>query len=325
MNSSDSKSQVEFVTIDDEQSGQRIDNFLVTRLKGVPKSAVYRMIRKGEVRVNKGRIKPEYKLQAGDWVRVPPARTRSADPAAQVVSQRVKSLLESAILYEDEQLLVVNKPSGMAVHGGSGISQGVIEALRTLRPQQRFLELVHRLDRDTSGCLMVAKKRSMLKKLHEDLRDGRMEKTYQALLHGRWKGRQHSIDAPLKKFHLASGERIVRVAADGKPSLTRFRQVHLYDCATLVEAQPVSGRTHQIRVHAQFAGHAIAGDDKYLHRDLHEVFVQKGLNRLFLHAARLVIPDMGGKKRVFEAPLPAELQQVLQAMAEVDSSSTGEQ
>lgn len=303
--------KVQLVDIGPEHAGQRIDNFLVTRLKGVPKSAIYRMIRKGEVRVNKGRTKPEYKLAEGDSVRVPPARTAQKDEAPAFIGDQLKSSLESAILYEDGGLIVLNKPSGLAVHGGSGVSLGVIEALRVIRPQQKFLELVHRLDRDTSGILLIAKKRSVLKQLHDDLREGRVEKTYLALVHGRWNGRQHRIEAPLKKFDLASGERVVRVSQEGKPSLTHFTQVRLFDQATLVEAKPVTGRTHQIRVHAQFAGHPIAGDDKYLPREHNVFFVDKGLKRLFLHAFRIEFNDSEGKRVKFEAPLPAELQTLL--------------
>ncbi|MEE2732724.1 MAG: 23S rRNA pseudouridine(955/2504/2580) synthase RluC [Pseudomonadota bacterium] len=307
MSSTDKRPSVAMVTVTEDQHGQRLDNFLVSRLKGVPKSAIYRMIRKGEVRVNKGRTKPEYKLSQGDLVRVPPARTKPVTEAAPFVGDSLKSQLEAAILYEDDGLIVINKPSGLAVHGGSGVSLGVIEALRQMRPAQRFLELVHRLDRDTSGCLMVAKKRSVLKKLHDDLRQGNMQKTYLALLWGRWNGLEHRIEAPLRKFQLASGERIVRVSADGKPSLTLFRQLELYSNATLVEAKPVTGRTHQIRVHAQFAGHPIAGDDKYLHREQAGYFEEKGLKRLFLHAAGLELEDAAGQKRVFNAPMPEEL------------------
>lgn len=303
--------KVQLVDIGPDHAGQRIDNFLLARLKGVPKSAVYRMIRKGEVRVNKGRTKPEYKLAEGDSVRVPPARTAQKDEGPAFIGDQLKKQLELAILHEDGGLIVLNKPSGLAVHGGSGVSLGVIEALRAMRPQQKFLELVHRLDRDTSGILLIAKKRSVLKQLHDDLREGRVDKTYLALVAGRWNGRQHRIEAPLKKFDLASGERVVRVSQEGKPSLTHFTQVRLYEQATLVEASPVTGRTHQIRVHAQFAGHPIAGDDKYISREQNSFFVEKGLKRLFLHAFRIEFNDLEGKGVRFEAPLPAELQSVL--------------
>lgn len=306
--------KVQLVDIGAEQAGQRIDNFLLTRLKGVPKSAIYRMIRKGEVRVNKGRIKPEYKLVEGDSVRVPPARTAQKDEAPAFIGDQLKKLLESAILHEDGGLIVLNKPSGLAVHGGSGVSLGVIEALRVVRPQQKFLELVHRLDRDTSGVLLVAKKRSVLKQLHDDLREGRVHKTYLALLFGRWNGRQHKVEAPLKKFDLASGERVVRVSQEGKSSLTHFTQIRLFDQATLVEANPVTGRTHQIRVHAQFAGHPIAGDDKYISREQNAFFVERGLKRLFLHAFRIEFNNSEGERVQFEAPLPSELQSVLDKM-----------
>lgn len=319
MSSNDTPSKVAMVEVTEDQQDQRVDNFLLTRLKGVPKSAIYRMIRKGEVRVNKGRTKPEYKLQPGDMVRVPPARTKQPRSEGAFISPQLQTQLETAILHEDDGLIVINKPSGLAVHGGSGVSLGVIEALRAMRPQQKFLELVHRLDRDTSGCLMIAKKRSVLKKLHQDLRDDRMNKTYVALLWGRWKGRQHRVEAPLKKFHLASGERVVRVSTEGKPSLTLFRQMRLFEQATLVEAKPVTGRTHQIRVHAQHAGHPIAGDDKYLLREQNQYFLDHGLKRLFLHAAKLEI-DLGeGNRQVFEAPLPEDLNRVLEALAGVDS------
>lgn len=318
MSSNVTPTKVAFVEITEDHLDQRLDNFLLARLKGVPKSAIYRMIRKGEVRINKGRTKPEYKLQIGDMVRVPPVRTKSTSSADQFVGDGLKSQLEAAILYEDDGLIVINKPSGLAVHGGSGLSLGAIEALRSIRPQQKYLELVHRLDRDTSGCLMIAKKRSVLKQLHEDLRENRMEKTYVALLWGRWKGRQHRVEAPLKKFHLASGERVVRVSAEGKPSLTLFKQVQLFPNATLVEAKPVTGRTHQIRVHAQHAGHPIAGDDKYLLREQNEEFVENGLKRLFLHAAKLEINTGQGGKQVFEAPLPKELKAVLNKLSKLE-------
>jgi 23S rRNA pseudouridine955/2504/2580 synthase len=306
--------KVQLVDIGPEQAGQRIDNFLLTRLKGVPKSAIYRMIRKGEVRVNKGRIKPEYKLAEGDSVRVPPARTAQKDEAPAFIGDQLKNSLEKAILHEDGGLIVLNKPSGLAVHGGSGVSLGVIEALRVMRPQQKFLELVHRLDRDTSGVLLVAKKRSVLKQLHDDLREGHVHKTYLALLFGRWNGRQHKVEAPLKKFDLASGERVVRVSQEGKSSLTHFTQIRLFDQATLVEANPVTGRTHQIRVHAQFAGHPIAGDDKYISREQNAFFLEKGLKRLFLHAFRIEFNNSEGERVQFEAPLPSELQSVLDKM-----------
>ncbi len=256
--------QVRLVTIDEDNVGQRIDNFLLSKLKGVPKSMIYRIVRKGEVRVNKKRIKPEYKLAEGDQVRIPPVRVSEENyrtaPSANL--ERV-SRLEDRILFEDKHILVLNKPAGIAVHGGSGVDYGVIEALRSLRPQQKFLELVHRLDKDTSGVLLVAKKRSALKHLHDQLRHKQMQKDYQALVRGEWQKHDKVVKAPLLKLTLKSGERIVRVNTEGKASETRFKILQRYDGATLVQASPVTGRTHQIRVHCQYAGHPIACDEKY--------------------------------------------------------------
>ncbi len=312
MSTNDNRKKVEWVTIKDDYVGQRIDNYLINQLKGVPKSAIYRMIRKGEVRINKGRTKPEYKLQMDDVVRIPPAVTRP-EKKVEFVGDGFRIQIEQAILYEDQGLIVLNKPSGLAVHGGSGLNLGVIEALRLMRPNQRFLELVHRLDRDTSGCLLIAKKRSVLKELHEQMREGEIDKHYTALVHGRWTGLAHKIDAPLHKVNLASGERIVRVSPLGKPSLTEFKQLELFEGASLVEAKPITGRTHQIRVHAQFAGHAIAGDEKYLHRELNDSFVQHGLRRLFLHAHSIKC-HVSGVPLEFSAPLPADLIAVLNSL-----------
>ncbi|PCJ44872.1 MAG: 23S rRNA pseudouridine(955/2504/2580) synthase RluC [Moraxellaceae bacterium] len=304
--------KVQYITVTEDQDGQRLDNFLKSRLKGVPKSMLYRIIRKGEVRVNKKRAKPDTRIQADDIVRIPPVRMSEKSDAEPLVGSRVQHLLSERILFEDEGLIVLNKPSGIAVHGGSGLSFGVIEALRQMRPESTFLELVHRLDRETSGCLMIAKKRAVLKRLHEYLREGGMDKTYHALVVGRWKGKQHRIDAPLQKFHLASGERVVKVSRDGKDSLTKFRLLEHLDGATFVEAKPVTGRTHQIRVHTQFAGHPIAGDEKYTTREQNQLFKAAGLKRLFLHAVKIEIPDADGKKNlIIEAPLDEDLKKVL--------------
>ncbi|OUS06002.1 23S rRNA pseudouridine(955/2504/2580) synthase [Gammaproteobacteria bacterium 42_54_T18] len=300
--------KVQLVTVTDDQDGQRLDNFLKSRLKGVPKSMLYRIIRKGEVRINKKRAKPDTRVQTDDIVRIPPVRMADKDQSEPLVGSRIQNLISDRILFEDDGLIVLNKPSGIAVHGGSGLSFGVIEALRQMRPESTFLELVHRLDRETSGCLMIAKKRSVLKRLHAYLRDGGMDKTYQALVVGRWKGKQHRIDSPLQKFHLASGERVVKVSREGKASLTNFRLLEHLQGATFVEAKPVTGRTHQIRVHTQFSGHPIAGDDKYTSREQNEPFKALGLKRLFLHAAKIEIPGVDGEKAmVIEAPLDDEL------------------
>ena len=303
---------VQFVAITAENAGQRIDNFLRTQLKGVPKSMIYRILRKGEVRVNKKRVKPEYKLEDGDEVRVPPVRV--AEREEQAVSPKLDKVaaLESCILYEDDYLLVLNKPSGTAVHGGSGLSFGVIEGLRALRPDARFLELVHRLDRDTSGILLVAKKRSALRSLHEQLREKGMQKDYLALVRGDWPSHLKVVQAPLLKNILQSGERVVRVSAEGKPSETRFKVEERFGLATLVKASPVTGRTHQIRVHTLHGGHPIAFDDRYGDREFDRQLAPTGQARLFLHAAALTFthPNTGESLRM-EAPLDKALKHCL--------------
>jgi 23S rRNA pseudouridine955/2504/2580 synthase len=296
-------SGVQMLEVSPELAGQRIDNFLRTQLKGVPKTLIYRILRKGEVRVNKGRIKPEYKIQAGDIVRVPPLRLPERDepvPLAQGLLER----LEAAIIYEDKALIVLNKPAGIAVHGGSGLSFGVIEALRQLRPDAKELELVHRLDRDTSGLLMVAKKRSMLRHLHQELRGDGVDKRYMALVRGRWDTSKKQVNAPLLKNTLRSGERMVEVTEEGKDALTLFRVLRRFgDFATLVEAKPVTGRTHQIRVHARHAGHSIAGDNKYGDEEFSSVIRDLGGKRLFLHAYALKVPLPDGGQLSLEAPV----------------------
>ena len=303
---------VKIVAIADDYAGQRIDNFLRTQLKGVPKSLIYRIVRKGEVRVNKGRIKPEYKLQENDIVRVPPVRVAEKNEAPISTKLNKVAELEQQILYEDEVMLVINKPSGIAVHGGSGLSFGVIEALRALRPQARFLELVHRIDRDTSGILLVAKKRSALRSLHEQLREKVVQKDYLALVRGQWQSHVKVIKAPLLKNELASGERIVKVSEEGKPSETRFAIEERYANATLVKASPVTGRTHQIRVHTQYAGHPIALDDKYGEAEFDSKMKAVGLHRLFLHAysIRFEHPKTG-EEMLITAPLDKTLKGVL--------------
>jgi 23S rRNA pseudouridine955/2504/2580 synthase len=296
--------------VGEESSGQRIDNFLLKELKGVPKSRVYRILRKGEVRVNKGRIKPEYRLKIGDKVRIPPVRV-SEKPAPANPGQRLQRLLEQGILYEDKALLVLNKPSGLAVHGGSGVSFGVIEALRAMRPEARFLELAHRLDRDTSGCLVIAKKRSALRAFQQLLREDGMEKVYLALVKGRWQGGKRRIEAPLRKNTLRSGERVVRVSEDGKASLSIFTPETIYKDCSLMRVKLVTGRTHQVRVHAQYSGHPIAGDDKYGDAVFNREMAGFGLKRLFLHARelRFTLPEYATIH--VEAPLDENLQQIL--------------
>ncbi|SCZ58896.1 23S rRNA pseudouridine(955/2504/2580) synthase RluC [Thiohalomonas denitrificans] len=301
--------QVRETTVGEDSGGQRIDNFLLKRLKGVPKSRIYRLLRKGEVRVNRRRAKPEYRLQKGDIVRIPPVRTR--DPAAAAKpGEWVLKQVEQNILYEDDGLLVLNKPSGLAVHGGSGVSHGVIEALRALRPDARFLELAHRLDRDTSGCLVIAKKRSTLRAFHELMRNGGVDKRYLTLVQGRWRGGK--VEAPLRKNILSSGERLVKVHTAGKYALSLFSPVTLYEGASLMEVKLITGRTHQIRVHARHSGHPIAGDDKYGDSEFNRRMAGFGLKRLFLHAGLLHF-TLDTTVHV-EAPLEEGLKKILKAL-----------
>ncbi|MBU2984031.1 23S rRNA pseudouridine(955/2504/2580) synthase RluC [Saccharophagus degradans] len=305
---------VQFLTVSEDEAGQRLDNYLLARLKGVPKSLIYRVIRKGEVRVNKGRAKPERKLAGGDVVRVPPVRVAES-PEPVPISKTLKGVLDNAVIADEPGYLVVNKPAGLAVHGGSGVTLGLIEALRQAFPQYSYLELVHRLDRDTSGCILVAKKRSMLRYLQELFRgEKRIHKRYLALVIGRWPSRRNLVDAPLLRKELQSGERIVRVSLDGKPSKTEFNVVQRFgESATLVEARPITGRTHQIRVHAQHQGHPLVGDPKY-GNEVFDLSVKKlGVNRLFLHAAGLSFKNADGEQVNIEVPLPAELQSVVAA------------
>ncbi len=301
---------VRFLTVPPDLAGQRIDNFLQARLKGVPRSRIYRILRKGEVRVNKGRVKAEYRLQAGDQVRVPPIRTAEQAPPA-VAGESLRSLVEQSILYDEKGLMVINKPSGLAVHGGSGVRLGLIEVLRQMFPQSPFIELVHRLDRDTSGAIMVARKRSVLQHVQAELRAGRVGKSYLALACGKWPRGRKLAEAPLRKNTLKSGERMVSVAADGKPSQTRFQVLERFAGATLVSAEPVTGRTHQIRVHAQFVGCPLAGDSKYTPDEDNRRFRELGLKRLFLHSASVSCSLPGGESVKVEAPLSGELEAVL--------------
>ncbi len=305
--------RVRLVTIGENHDGQRLDNFLLGRLKGVPRTWVYRVLRKGEVRVNKGRRKPDYRLKIGDVVRIPPVRRTeksATDPATGLVDR-----VRQSVLFEDDALLVINKPSGIAVHGGSGLSHGVIELLRAARPDAPFLELVHRLDRETSGCLMLAKKRSALTGLQELQRQGRIEKRYLTLLHGRIRGGSWRADLPLRKNTLRGGERMVRVDPEGKPAVTRFRVLRRFAEASLVEATLETGRTHQIRVHAAAHGTPILGDAKYGDAEVNRRFRAIGLRRLFLHAAtlRIPMPRETGCLTV-EAPLAHELTQLVETL-----------
>lgn len=308
---SEIRTQVQFVDIDEDMAGQRIDNFLRNQLKNLPKSMVYRILRKGEVRVNKKRIKAEYKLQAGDIVRIPPVTIEEKQEESQPLNTKLNKVaeLEHLIIYEDDHILVLNKPSGTAVHGGSGLKFGAIEALRALRPQSRFLELVHRIDRDTSGILLVAKKRSALRHLQAQFRAKTVQKYYFALVMGQWKSSCKKVTAPLLKNEVNS---IVRVNAQGKLSETRFKIIEKFSQATLVQASPITGRTHQIRVHTQYTGHPIAWDDRYGDRRFDAYMSQVGLDRLFLHAANIKFQHPSNDQWMeVDAPMEEKLSRVL--------------
>ena len=305
-------SAVQYREIEADEAGQRVDNFLISKLKGVPKSHIYRILRKGEVRINRGRCPPDYRLKAGDVMRIPPVRLAAPDDRRALAPGRPPVL---SILFEDDDLLAVDKPAGLAVHGGSGVAWGLIEGLRARRPKARFLELVHRLDRDTSGCLLVAKRRSALLALHEQLRDAEIDKRYTALVRGRWTHHVRRVEAPLLKFRLRSGEHRVEVSQTGRDAATQFVPKCLYADATHVEIRLLTGRTHQARVHAAHINHPIAGDTKYGDREFNRSLRRLGLNRLFLHAQSLVFrhPRDGGKLAI-ESTLPRELAMLLESL-----------
>jgi len=309
---------VQYITVEDDFAGQRIDNFLVTRLKGMPKTRIYRLLRKGEVRVNKKRTQPSYRLQAGDQIRLPPMQLDER-PVLAGPSKRSVALFSDRILFEDKGLLIINKPSGIPVHGGTGVSMGVVETLRTMYPKLPQLELVHRLDADTSGCLILAKKRSVLREIHQLLRDGAVHKVYLALTKGQWQTSELRVDVALRKNHLSSGERIVKVDPTGKESLTVFEPMQSYDDAMLVEATLHTGRTHQIRVHARHRYHPIAGDEKYGDREFNKKMREYGLKRLFLHShlIEFTLPSTGQHVKVV-APLDTDLQTCLNQLEKSD-------
>lgn len=272
------------IIIYDSHAGQRLDNFLISRLKGMPSARIYRAIRKGEVRVNKKRASADYRLAIGDSVRIPPLH-QSTIKKTPTPDKSLLISLEMRILVEEADFLVIDKPAGLPVHGGSGINGGLIEALRIMRPKNRSLELVHRLDLETSGCLVVSKKRSLLVALHALLTQRKVVKQYLLLVKGLWQGGERRVEAPLKKNILQSGERMVKVDENGKMALTLFRPIVSYSNATLLEARPLTGRTHQIRVHTAHMGHPIAGDEKYGDKVFNEKMKTLGLRRLFLHSA----------------------------------------
>ena len=296
------------VLVDSERAGQRIDNFLRTELPGVPKGRVYRLLRRGEVRVNGGRIRAEYKLQEGDEVRIPPARVSTGNPPP---PEKLAASMLDRVVYEDKRLLVINKPTGVAVHGGSGISHGVIELLRYARPDLKDLALVHRIDRETSGCLVMAKRRSALRELHERFRQGQVEKNYVALVVGDWQYGDQLIDVPLYVQNRQGGERHVIASPKGKEAQTRVSLSRTYGIYSLLQCAPLTGRTHQIRVHLDHAGHAIAGDDRYGDDDANKQARRFGLKRLFLHAQSIAFADDNGNELHFTAPLAEDLEEFL--------------
>ncbi len=300
--------RVRQVQVTADEAGQRIDNYLARHLKGVPKSHIYRILRRGEVRVNSGRIRAQYKVCVGDKVRIPPVRV--ATPAAGEV--KPMRSLEERILFENSRCLVINKPSGTAVHGGSGLSYGVIEAFRAGRPQAPFLELAHRLDRETSGCLVLAKRRSFLRAFQEQLRQGAVVKHYLALVSGEWQGGNQTVAVPLRKNLLQGGERMVMVDETGKQAISVFKPVTCFRTATLVEVELKTGRTHQIRVHGAHIGHPLAGDEKYGDSAFNLSMKRLGLRRMLLHAHYLEFSDtVEGETITVHAPLEDELKAVI--------------
>jgi 23S rRNA pseudouridine955/2504/2580 synthase len=299
------------VEVDSSSEGQRVDNFLMRVCKGVPRSHIYRVLRTGQVRVNSKRVDATYRLRPGDRVRIPPLRT--AEPARRPAPPTSKL---PPVVHEDEALIVVDKPAGLAVHGGSGVSYGVIEQFRAARPQLKFLELVHRLDRDTSGLLILAKKRSALTALHAALRDGKVRKRYRVLVLGQWRGEERRVDLPLKKYLTKSGERRVSVHQEGRESQTVFRREKQLGEFTLLAAELLTGRTHQIRVHLAHLGYPVAGDEKYGDFERNRALAKRGLPRLFLHAAELeFVHPATGKPMKLASPLPAPLSRFLDSLA----------
>ncbi|WP_126445528.1 RluA family pseudouridine synthase [Sulfuricystis multivorans] len=314
------KESVTFLQVDEDAAGQRIDNFLLKTFKGVPKSHIYRILRSGEVRVNKGRVGAERRLVPGDVIRVPPLRV--PEPR----SDRPTPGREFVVVYEDDALLVIDKPAGVAVHGGSGVDFGVIEQLRRARPQARFLELAHRLDRETSGLLVIGKKRKALMRLHDLFREGGIEKRYLALVKGHWRDKLRNVRLPLHKYLTGEGERRVRVDEAGKPAHSIVRLLQQWQTPlgefSLLEVELKSGRTHQIRVHLAHLGFPIAGDEKYGDFALNKTLQKHGLKRMFLHAASLRLPHpQSGEMLALASPLPAELENFMKRIGGDDAAT----
>jgi 23S rRNA pseudouridine955/2504/2580 synthase len=303
-------SGVSHVEVPQDRDGQRLDNFLMARLKGVPRSVIYRVIRKGQVRVNGGRAKPASKLVAGDMVRIPPASIRSG--SATDIPPKVLQILNNAVCYEDQQIMVVDKPAGMAVHGGSGLSWGVIDVIRKIRPD-RNVDLVHRLDRETSGCLLLALDGEALRNLNQQVKDHQLDKRYFCLLDGHLNEERVEVNQPIGKFE-RSGERFMRVDPDGKPAHTTFRLIQNYGPCSLVEAELHTGRTHQIRVHAQNLGTPLVGDRRYAPSDRQKYWKAHNSKRLFLHAHQLKFHSLDGHEQMANSQLPDELKLLLDAL-----------
>ena len=307
-------SHVKHITITSEESGQRLGNFLLRIFKNVPKSRVYKAIRTGEVRVNKGRSSPDYKLQVEDSIRIPPIQQEEDPPSKLTVKQSLLELLESRILLEDANMIILNKPAGIPVHGGSGVPYGIIEIMRELRPKLKVLDLAHRLDRDTSGCLLLAKKNSALRAFHALFRENKVTKIYTCLCKGKWQGEIQRVKSSLLTNQLKGGERHVMVSDEGKASLTTFRVLQRFEKATLMSAELGSGRTHQIRVHAASVSHPIAGDDRYGDKEFNRRLKKEyGLKRLFLHARQLRFVSPIDDETIIDiqAPLEVDLEKVL--------------
>ena len=303
--------QTESVVIDNEHAGRRIDNFLLAFLKPIPKSRIYQMLRRGEVRVNKGRIRPDYRLLPGDVIRIPPVFEQPAGipdkPPARLVE-----MIKTCIMYEDKRLIVINKPAGLVVHAGTGSAFGVIELLRELYRQKQDLHLIHRLDKETSGCLLIAKNMMILRQVNQALKSGDVHKEYQALLQGRLHEKKITVNTPLQRHRNDYGEGQVRVDGAGKTAISKFVTVKLYRDATHVKVRIATGRTHQIRVHAGSIGHPLAGDKKYGDREFNKKMRSLGLKRMFLHANKLSVPELRNTgEHQFAAPLPADLDTVL--------------
>jgi len=308
------KTPVQQITVHSDDDRRRIDNFLMSQLKGLPRARIYQMLRRGEVRVNKGRVKQGYRLQKDDIVRIPPVAIFVEDESGRPPAYML-ALVQAAVIFEDEHIIAMNKPSGIVVHSGSGRSFGVIEVLRHLRPELENLQLAHRIDQATSGCLLLSKTALGLRHIHQALRNGQMKKKYVALLKGDIGKKALKIDVPLQKDMIRSGERLVKVDSEGKKAESCFTRRQVFKQTCLVEITIETGRTHQIRVHAQYMGHAIAGDDKYGDVEINKILRRAGLKRLFLHASQLQLTEYGNKGLTINAPLSADLEDFLKTHA----------